>query len=55
MAVLGWVLVAFEHGLSVGWLCALVAYALGEQISVKIAKKFPTLLIVGEQNDILFK
>lgn len=31
MAVLGWVLVAFEHGLSVGWLCALVAYASGNK------------------------
>lgn len=31
MAVLGWVLVAFEHGLSVEWLCALVVYALGNK------------------------
>ena len=27
----------------------------GEQNGVKIVKKFPTLLIIGEQNGILFK
>ena len=27
----------------------------GEQNGIKIVKKFPTLLIIGEQNGILFK
>lgn len=31
MAVLGWVIVAFERVFAVGWLCALVAYALGNK------------------------